>query len=286
MYSTMKKPKLNDFYLNDARIELDHEGWNNAQEAYKAFLARKAEKNKAYRARRTAREQKAAAEAKALRANRTIDPTREEWLARAAKSILEHVKELGYEPTGEVKVALGICPQKGRSCKTLGVCYHAKASEGGFREIFINPELTDTRVILGVLTHEIGHAVLEDGVGHRKSFRTFCNRVGFDFKKAEHANDGETFWTWAKHIAEDLGNIPHKKLDCSAIAGGKKKQKTRMLLLDCPCCSSKVRTAKGNLTAIQDATALTLARCINPVCDGLIDFGPLLNEIDGEGEEE
>ena len=285
----MKKPVIENFYLNDDRIELDHAAWNKAQGEYKEFLAKKAEANRLYRERRTNREKKAAQEAAALRANRGLDPTREEWLMRAAKLILKHVAELGFEPTGEVKVALGVPPQKGRKVKTLGVCYHSTASEAAYREIFIHPEMTDSRKLLGVLTHEIGHAVLKDGVGHRAPFKKFCEAVGFDFSesgKAEHANSGADFWKWAQHIAEDLGPIPHKKLNCDQAQGQKKKQKTRMLLLECGCCGSKVRTAKATLEAIFEDTGDYNAQCINPHCDTPIEFEDLLKEVDEEGDEE
>ena len=261
----------------------------NEWKRYEEFKAAKAKANREYRERRTLREQKAQQEAAALRANRDIDPTREEWLMRAAKLILKHVAELGYEPTGEVRVALGVPPQKGRKTKTLGVCYHSAASEAAYREIFIHPELTDSRKLLGVLAHEIGHAVLKDGVGHRKPFRKFCEAIGFDFAesgKAEHAQDGGDFWSWAKPIAEDLGPIPHKKLNCDGAQGGKKKQKTRMLLLECSCCGSKVRTAKATLEAILEDSGDYKAQCINPMCDTPIDFEELLMEVDTDGEEE
>jgi hypothetical protein len=152
--------------------------------------------------------------------------------------------------------------------------------------MFIDPEMTDSRKLLGVLTHEIGPAVLNDGVGHRKPFRTFCEKVGFEFEKAEFAQDGAAFWQWAVRIGEDIGPIPHKKLNCDQPQGSKKKQKARLLLLECPCCKAKVRTAKSTLEAIFTDSGNFKAQCMNPVCDTPIDFEELMNDVDGEGEEE
>lgn len=253
---------------------------------YEAFLAEKAEKNKAYRARRTEREQKAQQEAKAARANRDIDPTREEWLTRAATMILKHVAELGYVPTGPVKTSLSVLP-KTRKEVTNGRCYHAVASAGGFREIFISVELTEIRQILGVLTHEIGHAVLKDGVGHRNPFRVFCEKVGFEFKEAKYAVDGAEWWIWARRIADELGPIPHKRLNTSHAEGEGKKQKARMLKLECPCCGIKLRIARAPLANILETSGFALARCIDPSCTGELDFSDMIEALDkGEGDEE
>lgn len=277
----MKKPRQTDF---DTIVHFEA-----AMVRYNAYKAEKAKANQEYRARRTQREKEAQAAAAALRANRDIDPTREEWLMRAAGMILKQVAELGYIPTGDVKVSLGALTLAGRKKKpAYGVCYHGEASEGGYREIFIDASLTDTRFILGTLTHEIGHAVLKDGTGHRKPFKTFCEKVGFDFResgKAEHAGDGDEWWNWASLIARDLGNIPHKRLNTMKAEGEKKKQKARLLLCECPECELKVRTAKKTLEQIED-NGHTYLRCVDPSCFGKIDINAILEGIDGGGEEE
>ena len=279
----MKKP-------TEAQIQTDP----TLAAKYEAYKAEKAKRNVEYRNRRTAREQKAQQEAAALRANRDIDPTREEWLSRAATLLLAKMREmvhspsgLTFHPTGPVKVALGVPPKRSRKGEPWGVCYHQAASEGGYREIFINPSLTDTRHILGVLTHELIHACFPDKTGHRAPFKRGCEAVGFTFEKCEHAVDGEAWWSWAKRIADELGTMPHKKLNTSMISGGAKKQKARLLLLECPCCQIKVRTAKSTLSLILEATGGPVARCMNPACDGEIDFENLMLELDNEaGDEE
>lgn len=272
----MKKPAEDDYeaaYLFDA-----------AMKRYTEYLAAKKLRNQAYRTRRTQREVQAVREANTLKANRDIDPTREEWLMRAAKAILAHVDALGYVPTGPVKVSIGI-PIAGKK-RFLGSCYHATNSEGGYREIFIAPELTDTRFILGTLTHEIGHAVLKDGVGHRAPFKKFCVAVGFDFAetgKPEHAGDGPDWWLWASRIADDLGPIPHKKLNTTKPAGEKKKQKSRLIACECNGCKKKLWTTATALRAILE-TGYSYTNCIDPNCGGGTGIESLLSDLD-EGEE-
>lgn len=256
-----------------------------------AQKAAKAARNRDYRARRTKREQAAQQEARALRANRDIDPTREEWLTRAAKLILAKVENLGgYKPTGDVRVSISFLP-KGRKSVTKGRCYHAAASQGGYREIFISAELTDVREILGTLTHEIGHAVLKDGVGHRKPFKIFCEMVGFDFEKAETAHDGVVWWAWASGFAKELGPIPHKRLDLLNAQGEKKKQSTRMLKCECPDCGLIWRMARKPIVAIMEAQQgqggdAPYLNCVDPDCACEINIEEMLAELAEGGEEE
>lgn len=298
----MKKPDIKKFGLRideigalvaDSEVP-EFEAYREASRRYEAYKAEKAKKNVAYRTRRTAREQKANQEAAALRANRDIDPTREEWLSRAALLLMAKMREIvhspngnTFHPTGPVKVALGVPPRRTRKGETWGVCYHQAASEGGYREIFINPSLTDTRHILGVLTHELIHACFPDKTGHRAPFKRGCEAVGFTFEKCEYAVDGDAWWSWVKNIADELGTMPHKKLNTSMVSGGAKKQKARLLLLECPCCKIKVRTAKSTLAMILEVTDAPIARCMNPACEGEIDFENLMRELDNEaGDEE
>jgi hypothetical protein len=300
----MKKPIAPASYngLAKTMVELaEHDRYRAELAKYEAYKAEKAKKNVAYRARRSAREQKAQQEAAALRANRDIDPTREEWLSRAALLLMAKMREIvhspartkdvadgnTFHPTGPVKVALGVPPRRTRKGETWGVCYHQAASEGGYREIFINPSLTDTRHILGVLTHELIHACFPDKTGHRAPFKRGCEAVGFTFEKCEYAVDGDAWWSWAKTIADELGTMPHKKLNTSMVSGGSKKQKARLLLLECPCCKIKVRTAKSTLAMILETSDAPIARCMNPACEGEIDFENLMRELDNEaGDEE
>ncbi len=229
------------------------------------------------------KEIEARAELQDLRDQKGVDQTREEWLMRAARMILDHVATLGYRPTGTVKTSLGVLTA-GRKAIPLGVCYHSVASEGAYREIFINPGITDPRKLLGILTHEIGHAVLDDDVGHRAPFRAFCSAVGFDFRetgKAANAHDGNQWWEWIEPIAERLGPMPHKKLNLDRPQGEKKKQTTRMLLLECPCCGIKVRAARSVMAEIVENTGRCEAQCMNPACSTPIDFTDVYNEVDG-----
>lgn len=233
---------------------------------YEAFLVVKAAKNKAYRANRTQREKDAVAKAHSLQANRVLDPTREEWLMRAAQAILAHLAPLGYTPTGDVKVSLGF-PSGGhrKKNKALGECWSDECSPKGYREIFIHPEVTDTERLLGILTHELGHACLPFGTGHRAPFKRFCEAVGFEFKKPEFAIEGPAFWGWARHVGDDLGTMPHAGL--SALPGKDKKQGTRMLKIECPCCGFKFRAARTPLLAIAETdSAGPYVRCPSPNC--------------------
>lgn len=244
-----------------------------AWEKYNAYLANKALKNREYRARRSAREKQMLN----LVANDSY-PIRERWLAAASKLIEKKVAELGFTPTNPIRVSLGVVDTRSRKAgKTLATCYCSEASEGGYREIFVSPEMVETRMVLGALTHEIGHACLPPTAGHRAPFRKFCTAVGFKFEKAEHAHDGEAWWEWAQQIVKNLGQIPHKKLNVERPVGAPKKQGTRLLKLECPCCGAKLRLARSTLEAIYENSGSTIAQCIDPACSNDIDFSELLD---------
>lgn len=64
--------------------------------------------------------------------------------------------------------------------KRLGECWEGKASVDGVSQIFITPLLSDNLQVLEVLTHELLHACLPEGTGHKKGFKVAAEKVGFE----------------------------------------------------------------------------------------------------------
>lgn len=199
--------------------------------------------------------------------------TREEWLAAAVKEILVLVSAYGYTPTAEIRIAPGFPKSK----KAIGECWHSTCSEAGFREIFISPVLEDELEVAGTVAHELGHACLPENVGHKRPFIKYCKTIGFDFEKAEYASSGEEFARLMQPILARLGKYPHSRMRTGSLAGGKKKQGTRMLLIECPVCGAKLRTTKKVLAAISGG----VARCIDPDCPGEMEIN-----LEDEGDED
>ena len=113
---------------------------------------------------------------------KAIKVNREAWL-RAAYALIR--KEL--IPQAPVTVAISWSfPSKGgtsASRRTIGECHYkggsAVAVEGD-RVILISPMLRDPFVIVETMVHEIVHAALPMGCGHRAKFSQLAAKVGLE----------------------------------------------------------------------------------------------------------
>lgn len=259
----MKKPAIENFYLDSSRIELDHKRWDAANSKYAAFLAKKAKQNKAARARKTTK----VAELKQIvaKANNVLPMTREEWLMRAVDLLRPIFAERGYVIPDNVKTTVGF-PSAGGRGKNIGECHCSTMSAGGFHETFISPRLEDPTRVLGVLVHELGHATVGVKHGHRAPFKKFCLALCLEGKPTA-TTEGEAFRKMISPILAELGPFPHKALDLS----GKKKQTTRMLKVECPCCGFTFRAARKSLIEIASKAEtghgeLLYIHCPSPRC--------------------
>lgn len=108
------------------------------------------------------------------------NPNRETWLREAYALIRS---ELLPEAPETVAVTWGF-PSKGataRRKRTIGQCFGGPSVKGkveGGRVILVSPVIDDALVVLDTLLHEMIHAALPHGVGHRAPFSRICKRVG------------------------------------------------------------------------------------------------------------
>lgn len=146
--------------------------------------------------------------------------TREEWLHAFTDAARGQFAEAGAPLDAfPIRISIGF-PSKGRRSKVIGECFHSSASADGAREIFIRPSLQSNVVeIAHVLTHELIHAALPDGEWH----------------------------AWADPILEELGHFPGTELRDGIVAGGPKKQGTRLVKLECEC-GWTCRTTEKHIT--------------------------------------
>ena len=170
--------------------------------------------------------------------------TREEWLTTATELMAPLFESARVEPK-PVRVSVGFPANKrAGGGKTIGEC-HYMASDG-VPQIFIHPELVDgPRGPLPTLAHELAHAYLPVGVGHKKLFADTVKKLGL-VDKPTATKAGPDFDTDMQAIAELLGDYPHASLDVSSI----KKQKARMLKCECLECGMVFRTANKWLDTV------------------------------------
>lgn len=175
----------------------------------------------------------------------TKPQTREAWLLRFTELARPHFKAAGTPLPKKVRCSVGF-PSKGARSKTIGECWHAEAAKDKVCEIFIRPSLQDDASrIADVLTHELCHAALGAGIGHGKPFKLLATSLGLTGKMTATVA-GEGWHAWADPIVKELGKFPGARLE-GQLAGGKKKQTTRMLKLVCVDCGWSCRTTQVHM---------------------------------------
>lgn len=173
--------------------------------------------------------------------------TREQWLNEFTRACRPKFMEAGYPLPNEVRCSIGH-PSKGIRSKVIGECWSSAASADGHVEIFIRPSLqSDTSRIADVLTHELIHAALGTEEGHGKTFGKVARFLGLEGKLTA-TTAGEQWHLWADPILAKLGPLPGAALAAGAeLAGGKKKQTTRMIKLSCDQCEFTCRTSAKHI---------------------------------------
>lgn len=185
--------------------------------------------------------------------------TREDWLNQAAELMRTWFKEAGNPLPDKVHVSIGFTGS--RSKKAIGACWSVESSEDGRCQVYIVPTLKGEAYYLEVLAHELCHASLPTGTGHKRAFQILAASIGLQAPwKATTA--GPELAARLATMASQLGPLPHPQL---VAMNEKKKQTTRLRLYLCQCEKPiKVRVASDSF----DATC--------NVCDSL--FEQQINE--------
>jgi hypothetical protein len=175
---------------------------------------------------------------------------REEWLTQAVENCRPLFDKAGTSVPELVRVSCGWPSTGGLSKKRrLGECWHAAASSDGVKQIFVTPLLSESKAVLSVLVHELCHAALEDGVGHKGPFKKLGKNVGLigPAKQMQAGPELENvFDKWLETVVPyPQGELRPKEK--------KKAQKGRMLKIECPGNDNHVKAVilRGAHEAIQ-----------------------------------
>jgi hypothetical protein len=156
---------------------------------------------------------------------------REQWLNNAVTSVRGIFHANGYPIPDHIRVSCGFPSKRARSLyRNVGEHFSPDVSEDATHQIFISPVLDDSVEVLGVLMHELSHAVT--GSGHGTEFRNCVKKVWLEGKPTE-TKVGVEFRSNFAPILESLGLYPHAKLN---VASSYKPQSTRMLKAVCGTC--------------------------------------------------
>lgn len=174
--------------------------------------------------------------------------TREEWLTLAVTLLAPLFDEQSYKVPANIRVACGFPSVNpfGSKKQRIGECWASTASKDDHFEVFISPVLADEPRVLGVLVHEIVHAVVGLAAGHKKPFKDCAVAVGLEGKMTA-TTEGVELVERLHALAPRLGKYPHAEM--SKMTTLRKTQTTRMLKIVCPGCGWTARTAQKHIDA-------------------------------------
>ena len=165
-----------------------------------------------------------------------LHDSRESWLRAAAKELAPYFASCGFTLPENIRFAIAF-PSTGRQGRRIGECWHSSTSDDGNYEIIIRADIADPVEVLGVLVHELIHAVLPPDAGHGKLYREAAIKIGLE-GKMRHAMPSQLLQPRLVALAESLGALPHARLNIdrgrdNRPADRAKKQRARLLKADC-----------------------------------------------------
>ena len=160
-----------------------------------------------------------------------ITQTKEEWLTNAVLQLEAEFKNEGLTMPAKWRISSGFPSKGGLAVKkrTIGQCWSPEASKDGTTEIIISITQDDENKILGVIAHEMVHAVLGIAAGHGPKFKSLATSIGL-VGKMTATEESDEFLGRVSVILERLGEFPHAALDHTV---GQKVQTTRMIKYTC-----------------------------------------------------
>jgi hypothetical protein len=163
--------------------------------------------------------------------------TREGWLRSATNELRSYFTGCGYPLPDKIRFAIGF-PSTGRKGNRVGECWHSSTSADDHFEIFIRADQSEPVEVLGVLVHELVHAVVPLEAKHGKLYRAAAVKIGLQGKMV-HALPGILLQKRLEELAAALGPLPHARLNIERGADNRgpadraQKQTTHMLKAEC-----------------------------------------------------
>jgi hypothetical protein len=172
---------------------------------------------------------------------------REYWLMQAVGCLKTHLSRCGLAPV-QVRVSCGWPSRGGLGANqaVIGQCFGPQVCRDGVPQIFISPRLSESVHVLGVLLHELLHAVVGCQHGHRKPFSQAARKVGLEGPPTATVVGARLRPLLEQYVSEELGPYPHAAI-VPAVRG---KVGSRLRLYACGCQPPvKVRVASDDYQA-------------------------------------
>lgn len=174
--------------------------------------------------------------------------TREAWLETAVVALQSHVFDQADLTIPHVKVSCS-WPGGGSPRKRIGECWARRCSPLSVNEIFISPKLADPVEVLGVLVHELVHAVDDCKHDHKAPFRRMARDVGLEGKPTSTTASAALVAVFKEEILPKLGDYPHGSLTPSAMKP--KAPRSAFVKFTCEECDSVFRVTAGHAENVQ-----------------------------------
>jgi hypothetical protein len=170
--------------------------------------------------------------------------TRESWLQMVIETVMRPLfkRRANIELPTNIRVSVGF-PSTGRSNKRIGEVWSSTASADKHFEIFLHVGLDTVTRALDVLIHELVHIAVGLQAGHGKPFKAVAVKLGLEGKMTA-TTAGEKLAAFLKNAVAILPAYPGAKLSTEGDSNKPKKQNTRMLKAECPCCGYTIRLTK------------------------------------------
>jgi hypothetical protein len=185
----------------------------------------------------------------------TTIATREDWLNAASVMIGSILSDRADLELPSYRVTCG-WPSKGgtkASKRTLGECWNPEASDDAHAEVFISPMEVEPITVVAILAHELIHACLPKGTGHKGPFVKAAKAIGF-LAPFTQLKMGDDLIVWAGEVVAALPAYPHGAINPAGSEGEKKTQTTRMIKAVCMAdeggCGYQVRLTRKWIDAV------------------------------------
>lgn len=137
--------------------------------------------------------------------------TREEWLIAATKELRPLFKKHKHAIPRKIMVGCGW--PKGGKTETIGQCFGKSWTSNGTTHIFISPTQANNVEVLAILVHELIHAAVGCGEGHKGNFKKLALALGLEGKMTHtHVSKKSPLFPTLQKISKSLGKYPHSKM--------------------------------------------------------------------------
>lgn len=157
---------------------------------------------------------------------------REEWLLKVIDQLRPIYSAAEVEIPDKIRVSVGWPSKNALSNKSrrMAECWMVEAAEDAVNQIFVSPLISDGTKAARVLAHELIHAALPSGAGHKKPFVTACKKVGLTDGPPKSVEPGPELQEKIDEILKAMDPYPHAALTPKS---KEKTQSTRMLKIFC-----------------------------------------------------